>query len=180
MKKILEVLQYGDGELRFNTDLDVLKDPMAIMDLTVAAMFSMATKLWGGNEQSVVAVIRSLFVADMAISPDRKIVLKGLGKEAEQMGEDFLKMMKKLQEQGKAMTFPEAFAQNVTCYHAGDRRQGDALVTAGGRVLGVTAIAPTLREALSDAYAAAETIDFEGKYMRHDIGQRALAAMEGL
>ena len=106
MKKILEVLQYGDGELRFNTDLDVHKDPMAIMDLTVAAMFSMATKLWGGNEQSVVAVIRSLFVADMAISPDRKVVLKGLGKEAEQMGEDFLKMMKKLQEQGKAMTFP--------------------------------------------------------------------------
>ena len=106
MKKILEVLQYGDGELRFNTDLDVHKDPMAIMDLTVAAMFSMATKLWGGNEQSVVAVIRSLFVADMAISPDRKIVLKGLGKEAEQMGEDFLKMMKKLQEQGKAMSFP--------------------------------------------------------------------------
>ena len=106
MNKILEVLQSEDGLLRFNTDLDAQKDPMAIMDLTVSAMFSMATNLWGGNGQSVVAVIRSLFVADMAISVDRKIVLEGLGKEAEQMGEDFLKMMKKLQEQGKAMTFP--------------------------------------------------------------------------
>ena len=38
---------------------------------------------------------------------------------------------------------------------------------------------PTLKEALADAYAATETIEFEGKYMRHDIGQRALAAMEG-
>ena len=34
------------------------------------------------------------------------------------------------------------------------------------------------KEALADAYAAAETVDFEGKYMRHDIGRRALAAME--
>jgi hypothetical protein len=106
MKKILEVLQNGDGELKFNTDLNVQKDPMAIMDLTASAMFSMSTKLWGGNEQTVIAVIRSLFVADMAISPDRKVVLKGLGKESEKLGEDFLKMMKELQEQGKAMTFP--------------------------------------------------------------------------
>ena len=106
MKKILEVLQYGEGELRFNTDLDLQKDPMAIMDLTINAMLSMATKLWGGNEQTVIAIIRSLFVADMAISSDRKVVLKGLGKESEKLGEDFLKMMKELQEQGKAMAFP--------------------------------------------------------------------------
>ena len=106
MKKILEVLQYGEGELRFNTDLDLQKDPMAIMDLTVSAMLSMATKLWGGNEQTVIAVIRSLFVADMAISTDRKTVLKGLGYEAEKMGDEFIKMMKTLQDQGKAMTFP--------------------------------------------------------------------------
>ena len=106
MKKILEVLQSEDGLLRFNTDLDAQKDPMAIMELTVSAMFSMATKLWGGNEQTVIAVIRSLFVADMAISVDRKTVLKGLGKESEKMGEEFMKMLKTLQGQGKAMSFP--------------------------------------------------------------------------
>ena len=106
MKKILEVLQNEDGELRFNTDLNVQKNPKIIMDLTISAMFSMATRLWGGNEQTVIAVIRALFVADMAISADRKIVLNGLGKEAEQMGEEFMKMMKTLQDQGKAMAFP--------------------------------------------------------------------------
>ena len=42
---------------------------------------------------------------------------------------------------------------------------------------GVTATGPTLRQALADAYAAAETVDFDGKYLRHDIGQRALAAL---
>lgn len=106
MKKILEVLQCEDGHLRFNTDLDAQKDPMAIMDLTVSAMFSMATRLWGGNEQTVIAVIRSLFVADMAISVDRKVVLNGLGKESEKMGEQFMTIMKILQDQGKAMAFP--------------------------------------------------------------------------
>ena len=105
MKKILEVLQYGEGELRFNTDLDLQKDPMAIMDLTVSAMLSMATKLWGGNEQTIIAVIRALFVADMAISVDRKKVIKGLADQSEIMGEEFMKMMKTLQEQGKVMSF---------------------------------------------------------------------------
>ena len=106
MKKILEVLQNEYGELRLSTDLNVQKEPMAIMDLTISAMFSMATKLWGGNEQTVIAVIRSLFVADMAISTNRKIVLKWLGQEADKMGEEFMKMMKELQRQGKGMSFP--------------------------------------------------------------------------
>ena len=76
------------------------------------------------------------------------------------------------------MTLPETTPDNVVIYHAGDKLSDGKLVTSGGRVLGVTATAPTLAEALKDAYAAAETVEFEGKYMRHDIGQRALAAME--
>lgn len=82
-------------------------------------------------------------------------------------------------EKGKPITLPAAFPENVTCYHAGDKLEGDTLVTSGGRVLGITAAAPTLRQALSDAYAAADTVSFEGKYLRHDIGRRALAALEG-
>ena len=83
-------------------------------------------------------------------------------------------------EKGKVMTLPENTPANVTIYHAGDKLAQDGrLVTSGGRVLGVTATAPTLQQALADAYAAAETVDFDGKYMRHDIGRRALAAMEG-
>ena len=84
-------------------------------------------------------------------------------------------------EKNKVMTLPAATPSNVTLYHAGDKLDGEGrLVTSGGRVLGVTATAHTLKEALSDAYAAADTVDFEGKYMRHDIGRRALAAMEEL
>ena len=82
-------------------------------------------------------------------------------------------------EKGKVMTLPEHTPANVTIYHAGDKLDSEGrLVTNGGRVLGVTATAPTLKEALADAYAAAETVDFDGKYLRHDIGRRALAAME--
>ncbi len=65
---------------------------------------------------------------------------------------------------------------NVVCYHAGDRLQDGWLVTSGGRVLGLTAVAPTLKEALRDAYQAADAVSFEGKYLRHDIGARALQA----
>ena len=81
-------------------------------------------------------------------------------------------------EKGKVMSFPASTPANVTIYHAGDKLADGKLVTNGGRVLGITATASTLKEALADAYAAAETVDFEGKYMRHDIGRRALAAME--
>lgn len=63
---------------------------------------------------------------------------------------------------------------------AGARLEGDELLTAGGRVLGVTAVADTLEEAIEDAYQLADTIQFENKFYRHDIGQRALAAKEDL
>jgi phosphoribosylamine--glycine ligase len=79
-------------------------------------------------------------------------------------------------EKGKVITLPDTLPENITVYHAGDALTAEgALVTSGGRVLGVTATADTLEAALRDAYAAAGTIDFEGKYLRRDIGRRALA-----
>ena len=80
-------------------------------------------------------------------------------------------------EKGKAISLPKSLPGNVTIYHAGDKLADGQLVTSGGRVLGVTATGPTLRQALQDAYDAAETVDFDGKYLRHDIGRRALAAL---
>ncbi|MBQ1242115.1 MAG: phosphoribosylamine--glycine ligase [Oscillospiraceae bacterium] len=77
---------------------------------------------------------------------------------------------------GKVLSIPGDLPANVTVYHAGDKLDGDTLVTSGGRVLGITAVGATLSAALADAYAAAERIDFDGKYMRRDIGQRALNA----
>ena len=83
-------------------------------------------------------------------------------------------------EKGKEITFPQQLPANVTIYHAGDALTADGrLITSGGRVLGVTAAAPNLPAALEDAYRAAETIHFDGAYMRRDIGRRALNALEG-
>lgn len=67
--------------------------------------------------------------------------------------------------------------EGVTVYHAGTAVDGDKLVTAGGRVLGVTALGRDLQEALDKSYAAVEKIHFENKHFRKDIGKRALKAM---
>jgi phosphoribosylamine--glycine ligase len=62
----------------------------------------------------------------------------------------------------------------VQVFHSGTAQVGGQLVTAGGRVLGVTAVAGTLNEALARAYQAIAEIHFEGMYYRRDIGHRAL------
>ena len=67
----------------------------------------------------------------------------------------------------------------ATVFQAGTRLEGGELVTAGGRVLGVTAVAETLLAAVKDAYAAADHIHFEGMHKRSDIGARALHAAQG-
>jgi phosphoribosylamine--glycine ligase len=57
----------------------------------------------------------------------------------------------------------------VEIFHAGTAREGDRLVTAGGRVMVVTATAPSMTEAALRAYEAADRIQFEGKHLRRDI-----------
>ncbi len=69
----------------------------------------------------------------------------------------------------------EAVAElpDVAVFHAGTRRDGDRIVTAGGRVLAVTAFGDTVAEARAGAYAAADRISFEGMARRDDIGERS-------
>lgn len=67
-----------------------------------------------------------------------------------------------------------ALADGVHVYHAGTRRDGDSIVTAGGRVLTVSAHAPSLAAARDAAYAAVERIRWRGEHHRADIGHRAL------
>lgn len=59
---------------------------------------------------------------------------------------------------------------------AGAKRSDGQLLTAGGRVLGVTATAPDLKEAIDRAYANVQKVHFDNAYCRRDIGQRALKA----
>ncbi len=60
--------------------------------------------------------------------------------------------------------------ENITVFHAGTKKQDGKYITAGGRVLGVTATAPTLDEAIKDAYGAVEKINFKDAHYRRDIG----------
>lgn len=56
-------------------------------------------------------------------------------------------------------------------FHSGSKLKDGKVVTNGGRVLGVTALGDTLPEARANAYAATEWVQFDNKYMRHDIGK---------
>ncbi len=78
----------------------------------------------------------------------------------------------------KAIMGLEENGQHKTAavYHAGTLLQDDVFYTNGGRVLGVTAQADTLENALTKAYAAVDDISFEAAHWRTDIGRRALAA----
>lgn len=77
-------------------------------------------------------------------------------------------------EKGYPISIPGEIASHV--YVAGAAQKDGQLVTSGGRVLGVTAIADSLKDAIREAYAMAETIRFDNCYYRHDIGARALEA----
>ncbi|SHK50440.1 phosphoribosylamine--glycine ligase [Hespellia stercorisuis] len=76
-------------------------------------------------------------------------------------------------EKGLPITGFEEFKKHdgYYCFHAGTKFDGDQIVTNGGRVLGVTAKGADLKEARKNAYAATEWIQFDNKYMRHDIGK---------
>lgn len=63
----------------------------------------------------------------------------------------------------------------VRVYHAGTRRDGERVVTSGGRVLGVTAVADSMKLAREQAYRAVDAIDFAGKQWRGDIGLSVLS-----
>lgn len=75
-------------------------------------------------------------------------------------------------EKGYEITIPEDISNSV--YVAGAALKNGKLVNSGGRVLGVTATAPSLKEALDKAYSNVERISFENAYYRRDIGAKCL------
>jgi phosphoribosylamine--glycine ligase len=77
---------------------------------------------------------------------------------------------------GAAIVIPPALPEGVTVFHAGTALDADGtLRAAGGRVLTVTAVAPTFAEARTRSREAAEAIEFPGKVFRRDIGWREAA-----
>ena len=79
-------------------------------------------------------------------------------------------------EKGFAIEMESEVAAYV--YVAGAAKKDGKLVTAGGRVLGVTATADSLEKAIETAYARVKSVHFDNAYYRMDIGQKALAAKE--
>ncbi len=74
---------------------------------------------------------------------------------------------------GNLITGLDASSKAVT-FHAGTMRTPEGIVTAGGRVLGVTALGSTLKESIDNAYAGVANIHFDGMQYRKDIGQKGL------
>ncbi|KAJ3302744.1 hypothetical protein HDV03_004629, partial [Kappamyces sp. JEL0829] len=79
---------------------------------------------------------------------------------------------------GIEMVLPASLPSNVTIFHAGTEVKSGKLVTAGGRVVAVTAVADSLPSAIKAANQAVAQVQFEGKHHRTDIGYRALALLD--
>lgn len=109
MKKLLEVLQYGGMDIRFNTDVNVKKDMQLIATLPGIAGIAMMTKLWGGNEAAVLAMIRSLAIADLAVSVNRKEMIRSLDEISAETAATLLKAKEEFEKEGgQVMTFSPA------------------------------------------------------------------------
>jgi len=107
MKKILEVLQYGDFDIRFDTDFNPVKNPNVIPDVISRTAFTMVTRLWGGNEQAVLAMIRALAIADLAVSVNRKEMLRHFDEDSAALARSFREAKREFEKKGGRMTmFP--------------------------------------------------------------------------
>jgi phosphoribosylamine--glycine ligase len=65
-------------------------------------------------------------------------------------------------------------AEDIIVFQAGTKLKDDKLLTAGGRVLAVTALGDSFQEVIDKAYAGVEKINFEDFHIRNDIGHKAL------
>ena len=115
MKKILEVLQYGETDIRFNTDLKPTAHPDSLPMLVGNAAFAMTTKLWGGNELDVLAVIRALAIADLAVSVNRKDMIKMMDQDSEMFARILAETRRDYEKNGgKVIAFPPLIVPSKT------------------------------------------------------------------
>lgn len=74
-------------------------------------------------------------------------------------------------EKGKVMSIPAAMPHDVLCFHAGTKALGESVLTAGGRVMALTAYGDTIAQAAEKAREAAASVDFDGRFFRRDIAK---------
>ena len=104
MKKILEVLRYGENDIRFRTDIDPLKDPDVIHETVIEVAMAMMTTLWGGNEQAVLAMIRALSIADLGVSVNRREMVGFLNEASEMLQASLRDARKEFERSGGKVT----------------------------------------------------------------------------
>ena len=78
---------------------------------------------------------------------------------------------------GEEITGLDSSFENVQVFHAGTKSDSGKILTNGGRVLGVTALGDSLKNAISQAYLAIEKINWPNKYCRKDIGKKGLSSL---
>ena len=105
MKKILEVHLYGENDVCFFTDMNPEAHPEQLNETLFTVTMAMLTKLWGGNETAVLAMIRTLAIADLALSVNRKEMLRHLDRQSESLAEAVKFATREMERQGKVMTF---------------------------------------------------------------------------
>ena len=112
---ILEVLRFGENDIRFHTDFDPVKNPSVIPATASDVALAMVTRLWGGNERAVLAMLRCLTVADFAMSVDRKQMIRWLDEESAALARSFNEAMEAVQRNGgKVISFvPGVFPSSV-------------------------------------------------------------------
>ena len=111
MKKILEVLRYGENDIRFRTDIDPLKDPNIIHETVIELAMAMMTTLGGGNEQAVLAMIRALSIADLGVSVNRRQMVGVLDEASETLAASLRDARKAFERSGGKVTmFPPGVA----------------------------------------------------------------------
>ena len=76
------------------------------------------------------------------------------------------------------ISLPESTPDNIKIFVAGAKKQDGKLLTTGGRVLGVSAVATTLKAAICSAYEAVKEVKFTNAYYRQDIGKKALDSIK--
>jgi len=105
MKKILEVLQYGEFDIRFNTDFNVIRNPEIVSKVICQASWAMVTTLWGGNERDVLAMIRALSIADLGVSVNRSDMIQFLDLQSKMVEDSMAEMREESEKKGEPIQF---------------------------------------------------------------------------
>lgn len=114
MKTILEIKKYGENDIRFITDLDHRKRPQEMVELIPSFLLAMTTTLWGGNEVTVLGIIRALAIADLAASVNREEMIRLLDTESSNLSSMYKKFLKEQERHGLVVSFPAGMGPTKT------------------------------------------------------------------